>query len=34
MLTYFAFMAFGAVLGALFTAVGLLADRKGAGRHE
>ena len=32
MFTYFAFMAFGAVLGALFTAAGLLADRK-AGRR-
>lgn len=31
MTTYLAFMAFGAVLGALFTSVGLLADRKGGG---
>lgn len=34
MTTYLAFMAFGTVLGALFTSVGLLADRKGGGRHE
>lgn len=33
MTTYLAFMAFGTVLGAIITAVGLLVDRKGA-RHE
>lgn len=32
MTTYFAFTAFGFVLGAIITAVGLTADRKGARR--
>lgn len=32
MCTYFAFMAFGFALGAIITAIGMTADRKGGGK--